>query len=275
MGERTGIEWTDATWNPVTGCTKVSSGCDHCYADTLAQRRLRNHYLSQAPVVNDAAHRSDPFSVRLWPERIDQPLRWSTPRMVFVNSMSDLFHAEIPESFVTEVFEVMLSADWHVYQVLTKRPTRAARFWKRNRHLFDLLEIPQHIWIGTSVERQDVIYRLDHLRLVPAATRFLSCEPLLGPLSLNLQGINWVIVGGESGPDYRPMNLEWAADIRDRCADVAVPFFFKQVGGRTPKAQGRLLDGRTWDEIPMALAVPSPQLAPQTESHQRSASFRS
>ena len=250
MSGRTGIEWTDATWNPVTGCTKVSTGCDHCYAETLALRRLRNHYLSRPPVVDSRENRADPFAVRLWPERLGQPQRWAEPRMVFVNSMSDVFHKDIPESFVRRIFEVMLEANRHRYQVLTKRPSRALRFWRRNRDLFDLKSIPAHIWIGTSVENAEVAYRIDHLRAVPADVRFLSCEPLLGPMTLELGGIDWVIVGGESGPEHRRMDLEWARMIRDQCVVVGVPFFFKQVGGRTPKAGGRLLDGRQWSEYP-------------------------
>ena len=251
MGDRSAIEWTDATWNPVTGCTKVSTGCDHCYADTLAQGRLRSTYLRRLPVVDTKENRYDPFAVRLWPERLDQPARWDEPRMVFVNSMSDLFHQDIPEPFVRAIFEMMLSIDWHIYQALTKRPSRAKRFWKRNQDLFDGGKIPAHIWMGTSVENQDVTYRVRHLREVPATVRFLSCEPLLGPMTLDLEDIHWVIVGGESGPHYRPMNLNWARDIRDQCLTTDVPFFFKQVGGRTPKAGGRLLDGREWNDSPV------------------------
>ncbi len=255
MGTRTGIEWTDATWNPVTGCTKVSAGCDHCYAETLARRRLRDVYLRRLPVVNTAENRRDPFAVRLWPERLESPISWSEPRMVFVNSMSDLFHRDVPDEFVLRVFEVMLTADWHVYQVLTKRPARAARFWEKRRGQFGLSEVPSHIWIGTSVENQDVDYRLRHLRLVSAEVRFLSCEPLLGPLELELNDIHWVIVGGESGSGFRPMDLKWAIDVRDQCLRAGVPFFFKQVGGITPKAGGRRLQGREWNELPTAAAL--------------------
>jgi protein gp37 len=250
MAERTGIEWTDATWNPVTGCTKVSAGCDHCYAATFARRRLRDVYLARAPVVDSPANREDPFAVRLWPERLEQPRRWADPRMIFVNSMSDLFHDEVPDDFVRRVFEVMLDVDRHVYQVLTKRPARALRFWRRHSDLFDGGEIPAHIWIGASVENQEVAYRVRHLRSVPAAVRFLSCEPLLGPLALELEGVRWVIVGGESGGGYRPLDLEWARGIREQCLAAGVPFFFKQVGGRTPKSGGRRLDGREWNELP-------------------------
>jgi len=255
MGTKTAIEWTDATWNPVTGCTRVSAGCDHCYAERLARLRLRDAYLRRLPTVNTESNRQDPFAVRLWPERLDQPLRWAEPRMVFVNSMSDLFHHDIPESFVLQVFDVMMRAEWHIYQVLTKRPSRAARFWRRHQARFASGVIPPHIWIGTSVENWEVSYRVRHLRLVPATVRFLSCEPLLGPMELDLDGIHWVIVGGESGPENRPMNLMWARSIRDQCRRGNVPFFFKQVGGRTPKTGGRLLDGREWNQMP-AVAQP-------------------
>jgi len=253
MGERTAIEWTDATWNPVTGCTKVSTGCDHCYAATLAERRLRERYLSRTPVIDIPENRADPFAVRLWPERLPQPAKWREPRMVFVNSMSDLFHVDVPEEYIREVFEVMLRVDRHIYQVLTKRPARAARFWRRNSGLFGGRQVPAHIWLGSSVENADVLYRVDQLREVPAETRFLSCEPLLGPLNLDLRDIHWVIGGGESGPGYRLVDLAWVRGIRDQCQAQGVAFFFKQVGGRTPKAGGRELDGRRWDEMPTIL----------------------
>ena len=251
MGDRTRIEWTDATWNPTTGCSRVSAGCDHCYAAVLANGRLSDVYLSRKPAKDNAANRRDPFAVRLWPERLDYPIRWKDSRRIFVNSMSDLFHADIPEAFQRRVFEVMLRADHHIYQVLTKRPSRAERFVRRNADLFVAGIVPSHIWIGTSVESQDVLHRVDQLREVPAEVRFLSCEPLLGPLELDLDAIDWVIAGGESGISYRPMNPEWAREIRDQCLAAGVAFFFKQVGGRTPKAGGRLLDGRTWDEYPV------------------------
>lgn len=199
-------------------------------------------------------NRADPFAVRLWPERLDQPISWTEPRMIFVNSMSDLFHRDVPDEFVLRIFDVMLTAQWHVYQVLTKRPARAAKFWDKHRVDFGLSEVPGHIWIGTSVENQDVDYRLRHLRMVSAEVRFLSCEPLIGPLELDLDGVSWVIVGGESGPGFRPMDLRWAADIRDQCVRTGVPFFFKQVGGFTPKAGGRRLEGREWNQLPAAAA---------------------
>jgi len=251
MGTRTGIEWTDATWNPVTGCTKVSAGCDHCYAETLARRRLRDVYLRQPPVVETEANVADPFAVRLWPERLDAPITWSEPRMVFVNSMSDLFHRDVPDEFVLEVLHVMLTADWHVYQVLTKRPVRAARFWDRHRAALGLTHIPEHIWMGTSIESRDVAYRARHLRALASEVRFLSCEPLLGPLdALDLTGIHWVIGGGESGPGARPVDPSWAIALRDLCVRSGVPFFWKQWGGRTPKAGGRLLEGEEWNQFP-------------------------
>ena len=234
----------------MTGCTKVSTGCDHCYAETLANNRLRDTYLRRLPVVAANGNREDPFAVRLWPERLDQPIRWSEPRMVFVNSMSDLFHNDVPESFVVEVFAMMMTADWHTYQVLTKRPARAVRFWERNRQLFGLTEVPAHIWMGTSVENQRMAYRVRHIKKLRAAVRFLSCEPLLGPMELDLDDIHWVIVGGESGAGHRPMDTAWVRNIRHQCSNARVPFFFKQVGGRTPKAGGRLLDGREWNGLP-------------------------
>lgn len=251
MRDRSAIEWTDSTWNPVTGCTPVSSGCDHCYAQTLAQVRLRQQYLRRLPVVNTEENRADPFAVRTWPERLGQPDQWKDSRMVFVNSMSDLFHADVPESYVRQIFAVMLRVDRHVYQALTKRPARAARFFARNPDLLDDDgQLPGHVWMGTSVENQEAAYRVAHLRRVPARVRFLSCEPLLGPLELDLEGIHWVIVGGESGAGFRPMRPEWARSIRDQCREAKVPFFFKQWGGRTPKAGGRLLDGEEWSQYP-------------------------
>lgn len=250
MPQHSGIEWTDVTWNPVTGCTRVSSGCDNCYAATLANRLLKDAYRARLPVVDTDITRHDPFAVRLWPERLDAPLRWRGPHVVFVNSMSDVFHADVPEAFTRRMFEVMLEASWHTYQVLTKRPSRALRFWKRNKDLFAGGAIPAHIWLGTSVENQEVVHRVDHLRGVPAEVRFLSCEPLIGPITLDLDGVHWVIVGGESGPVRREMKPEWAVAIRDQCVRSGVPFFFKQWGGRTPKAGGRELEGELWDEMP-------------------------
>jgi protein gp37 len=255
MGDHSSIEWTDATWNPTTGCTKVSRGCDNCYAHALAHGRLEKVYSKQLPVIETPENVADPFSMRVWPDRLDQPSGWKEPRMIFVNSMSDLFHVDVPPAFLLQVFEVMREVDRHVYQVLTKRPARAANFLTRHPQLLDADgKLPEHIWIGTSVEDQEVAYRVEHLSAVPARVRFLSCEPLLGPLTLKLAGVHWVIVGGESGIGYRKLDPEWARGIRDQCLTQAVPFFFKQVGGRTPKAGGRLLDGQTWDGMPVAAA---------------------
>ena len=254
MGQRTSIEWTEATWNPTTGCTRVSEGCDNCYADALSRRLLHRTYTSRLPVVDAPENRADPFAVRIWPERLAQPARWRTPRVVFVNSMSDLFHKHVPDEFVRESFRVMLDVDRHTYQVLTKRPSRAARFVRRHPDLFGKAGLPPHIWIGTSTENQETAYRVRHLEDVPAAVRFLSCEPLIGPLSLcnvwSPGGIHWVIVGGESGPGHRPIDPMWVTAIRDECLAADVPFFFKQWGGRTPKSGGRELEGREWNEFP-------------------------
>lgn len=255
MRSSTNIEWTDSTWNPTTGCTQVSAGCDNCYALALAQTRLADNYLRRLPVVQSEANTQDPFAVRIWEERLTQPDRWSEPRRIFVNSMSDLFHIDIPEYFVRRVFEVMLRVDRHIYQVLTKRPNRAVRFFQRNTDLFPRGVVPRHIWIGTSVENQDVAHRVDHIRRLPAMIRFLSCEPLLGPLSLDLSGIHWVIAGGESGADFRPLDLDWVRSLRDQCFEDGVAFFFKQIGGRTPKSGGRLLDGNIYDAYPDVEAI--------------------
>jgi len=252
MSNRTGIEWTNLTWNPVTGCTQVSAGCDNCYALTLAHRLLYNHYLKGEPVHNTAENRRDPFAVRLWRERLKEPLTWPGSQRVFVNSMGDLFHADVPEEFIREVFEVMLRANQHIYQILTKRPSRLERFVRRHSALFSDGIVPPHIWLGTSIESQQVAYRADHVRRVKASVRFLSCEPLIAPLRLKLDGIHWVIVGGESGVAHRPLDLDWVRVIRDDCVAAGVPFFFKQVGGRTPKAGGRTLDRRTWSQYPQS-----------------------
>lgn len=257
MADRSQIEWTDATWNPTTGCTKLTAGCDNCYAHSLANGRLSGVYLRQAPVVPSEENAADPFAVRLWPERLVQPLKWADPRMIFVNSMSDLFHVDVPDEFVRRIFEVMLRADHHTFQVLTKRPGRALRFFNLFPDLFANGEIPAHIWLGTSVESQEVVYRVRQLAGVPAVVRFLSCEPLLGPLELDLEGIHWVIVGGESGIGYRPMDTEWVRGVQRQCEDEGVAFFFKQWGGRTPKAKGRTLDDRTWDAMPLVGTPPA------------------
>jgi protein gp37 len=250
MGQKTGIQWTDATWNPVTGCTRVSAGCDNCYAATLAQRLLSGIYLAREPEVQNDISRRDPFAVRLWPERLRDPLGWRTPQHVFVNSMSDLFHKDVPQPFIRSIFQVMLAAPAHRYQILTKRPSRARRFVEANLDLFDDGVVPEHIWLGTSVENQDAVHRVGQLLQVPAIVRFVSCEPLIGPVTFSPEGLDWVIVGGESGITRRPMDPEWARSIRDQCQAEAVPFFFKQWGGRTPKAGGRELDGMEWNQMP-------------------------
>lgn len=251
MGQKSKIEWTDATWNPTTGCTKLTAGCDHCYAHTLAHGRLAEIYTRRLPVIDTPETRVDPFAVRLWKGRLEEPSRWRDPRMVFVNSMSDLFHADVPDAFTRQIFDVMLRVDRHTYQVLTKRPGRMARFVRMNADLFPGGEVPSHIWMGTSIEDDRVLFRADHLREVPASVRFLSCEPLLGSLAgLALHEIHWVIAGGESGIGYRKMDPRWVRELRDLCIAQGVAFFFKQWGGRTPKAGGRELDGETWDQMP-------------------------
>lgn len=234
MAWRSSIEWTDATWNPVTGCDKVSAGCRHCYAERFA-RRLQA--MGNPRYVNGTA-------VTLHWDLLKQPLAWRAPRLVFVNSMSDLFHEEVPAAFVEQVFEVAAAADRHTFQILTKRP-------KRLLELAPKLPWPPNVWVGVSVESRDYVWRIDTLRTVPAAVRFLSMEPLRGPVNdLNLEDIHWVIVGGESGPGARPMRPEWVRRIREECRAQRVAFFFKQWGGPNKKAAGRMLDGRTWDEMP-------------------------
>ena len=243
MSDRSGIEWTEATWNPVTGCDRISTGCENCYALTLAKRLKA---MGAVKYQNDGDPRtSGPgFAVTTHRAALEQPYRWRSARVVFVNSMSDLFHAHVPLGFIRDVFAVMADTPQHTYQVLTKRAMRA-------RRMADQLEFPPNMWLGVSVETCDYFHRIDELRRIPAAVRFLSCEPLIGPLDgINLDGIGWVIAGGESGPHYRPMDITWARGIRDSCVGVDVPFFFKQWGGRTPKLLGRELDGRTWDEYP-------------------------
>ncbi|MFM9584235.1 DUF5131 family protein [Streptomyces caniscabiei] len=248
MSDRSAIEWTEATWNPTTGCDRVSSGCDNCYALTLAKRLKA---MGAAKYQNDGDPRtSGPgFGVTLHPDALNVPYGWKSPRVVFVNSMSDLFHARVPLDFVRQVFQVMVDTPQHTYQVLTKRA-------RRLRQVAPKLDWPDNLWMGVSVETEDELPRVDDLRHVPAAVRFLSCEPLLGPLpGLNLDGIHWVIAGGESGPRHRPLDETWVTGIRDTCQDAGVAFFFKQWGGRTPKAGGRLLDGRTWDQMPLPVAA--------------------
>jgi protein gp37 len=249
MKDNTGIEWTDATWNPMTGCTKLSSGCDNCYAHVLAQTKTREVYLRRLPVRDTPEGRAEPFAPRFWPERLNQPLRWREPRRVFVNSMSDVFHAHFTLEMIRRVFAVMAEAHWHQFQVLTKRPERALRY-------ADRLPWPDNVWMGTSVESQDVARRVDTLRQIPAKVRFLSAEPLLGPLDdLSLTGIHWVIGGGESGIGARPCSHAWARGLRDLCQREGVAFFWKQWGGRTSKSGGRLLDGELWGQYPVELGT--------------------
>jgi protein gp37 len=237
MAETSRIEWTDSTWNPVRGCTKLSPGCKHCYALTFAERwrGIPGHPYEQG------------FDLRLVPEKLEEPLRWKSPRRIFVNSMSDLFHESVPDDFIRHVFEIMRKAHWHSFQVLTKRARRLAELAPR-------LLWPENVWQGVSVESERYLDRVDCLRSVDAAVRFLSLEPLLGPLpGLRLEGVSWVIVGGESGLHHRPIQSEWVRDIRDRCLREGVAFFFKQWGGRTPKSGGRQLDGKEWNQMPLPL----------------------
>ncbi|MEK7403042.1 MAG: phage Gp37/Gp68 family protein [Gemmatimonadota bacterium] len=234
MAQGSGIEWTESTWNPVTGCNKVSPGCKHCYAKRMAER---------LQAMGQSNYRNG-FALTLQPHMLELPLRWTRPQTIFVNSMSDLFHDDVPLSYIAQVFAIMRTAHWHRFQVLTKRAERLEELSSR-------LEWSPNIWMGVSVEGERYRHRIDHLRASAAHIRFLSLEPLLGPLpSLDLTGIDWVIVGGESGPGARPMDPAWATDLRDQCRKKRVPFFFKQWGGVHKKRAGRLLDGRLWDEMP-------------------------
>ncbi|GAB2613816.1 DUF5131 family protein [Pseudactinotalea suaedae] len=244
---KSSIEWTEETWNPVTGCDRISPGCDNCYALTLS-KRLKAMGAEKYQNDGNPVTSGPGFAVTVHPKALYQPLTWRTPRTVFVNSMSDLFHAKVPLDFIQKVVEVIAATPQHTYQVLTKRARRA-------RLLADQIDWPPNLWLGVSVESKGLLHRVDELRRVPAAVRFLSCEPLLGPLDgINLDGIGWVIAGGESGHGYRPMHVDWARGIRDACKHAEVPFFFKQWGGRTPKALGRELDGEIWDEYPATVA---------------------
>ncbi|MBI4582770.1 MAG: phage Gp37/Gp68 family protein [Planctomycetes bacterium] len=236
---RSTIEWTESTWNPLTGCTKISSGCKNCYAERMA-RRLQA--MGQPNYVNG-------FQLALHDQTLEIPLGWKKPQMIFVNSMSDLFHEEVPVEFIQRVFEVMRRADWHIFQVLTKRADRLEM-------LDPEIDWPANVWMGVSVENEEYTFRIDCLRNVGAAVKFLSLEPLLGPLqNLDLSGIDWVIVGGESGPKARPMKEDWVIGIHEQCRQASVPFFFKQWGGWNKKKTGRLLNGRTWDEVPAVVSV--------------------
>ena len=260
MSDRSAIEWTEATWNPVTGCTKVSPGCAHCYAETFAERfrGVPGHPYEQG------------FDMKLWPERLGLLSKWKHPRMIFVNSMSDLFHENVPDEFILKVFSAMLQANHHTYQVLTKRAERMRSWTRKYFRSIDSRNgnkrvLPSHIWLGVSVENQNYTYRIKHLQQTPAAVRFLSIEPLLAPVSLSaslLDQIVWVIVGGESGPRARRMKLEWVREIRRNCHGQGVRFFFKQWGAHDSfgrrvgkKVAGRVLDGRTWNEMPRKNAL--------------------
>jgi protein gp37 len=234
MAINSSIEWTESTWNPLSGCTKISPGCKHCYAERMA---LRLQAMGQRNYANG-------FELTLHEDALELPLRWKKPQTIFVNSMSDMFHADVPAEFIIRAFDVMRRASWHRFQVLTKRSERLLS-------LSEQLPWPENIWMGVSVENDAYTYRIDHLRETGARIKFLSLEPLLGPLDrLRLEGINWVIVGGESGPGARPMKPEWVTSIRDQCVDANVPFFFKQWGGVWKKKFGRELEGRTWDQMP-------------------------
>ncbi|MCK5125338.1 MAG: phage Gp37/Gp68 family protein [candidate division Zixibacteria bacterium] len=237
MSQKSAIEWTESTWNPVTGCDKVSAGCQNCYAERMAKRLKA---MGSPNYING-------FTVTLHPDTLGLPLSWKKPQMIFVNSMSDLFHDKVPLKFVKQVFEVMNEASQHQFQILTKRSARLLK-------LHEKLNWTENIWMGVSVENNRCTNRIDHLRETNAKTKFLSLEPLLGPLpKLNLSNIDWAIVGGESGPKSRPMKTEWVLDIRDQCHKKKVPFFFKQWGGFNKKKNGRILEGRTWDEVPHQL----------------------
>jgi protein gp37 len=239
MAQKSTIEWTQATWNPVTGCTKISPGCKNCYAERMAKRLQA---MGQPRYKNG-------FRVTSQPDALFAPLRWRKPRLIFVNSMSDLFHKDVPLNHIKQCFTVMNVARQHKYQVLTKRPERALEI--ANEVCWD-----DHIWMGTSVENADYVHRIATLRQIPAKVRWLSIEPLLGPIpDLPLDEIDWVVVGGESGPNSRPMEADWVRQIRDLCIAKAVPFFFKQWGGRNKKKAGRILDGRTWDEMPAGFSL--------------------
>ncbi len=239
MAQESQIEWTNLTWNPVTGCTKISAGCDNCYAERFSERfrGVPGHPFEQG------------FDLTLRPARLDQPLKMTTPKMIFVNSMSDLFHKGVPFDYVDQVFDTMEAAHWHVFQVLTKRSSRMREYV--NKRYGQTGKAPAHIWLGASVEDGSKVSRIQHVRDMRATTRFLSVEPLIGPLGrVNLDGIHWVIVGGESGPGHRPMEEEWALEVRDQCLEQNIPFFFKQWGGFRPKSGGRELDGQEWDGFP-------------------------
>jgi protein gp37 len=248
MGDRSTIEWTEATWNPTTGCDRTSPGCDHCYALSLA-KRLKAMGVAKYQANGDPRTSGPGFGLTLHADALDQPRRWRQPRLIFVNSMSDLFHSAVPLGFIRDVFDVIRETPRHTYQVLTKRSKRLAIDGQN-------LDWPANLWMGVSVESAQYTFRIRHLQQVTAVVRFVSCEPLLGPIgTIDLKGIGWVIAGGESGPSARPMLLSWVTELRDQCRVDGVPFFFKQWGGRTPKSNGRHLDGRTWDEMPARISA--------------------
>lgn len=248
MSDRSAIEWTEATWNPTTGCDRVSEGCDNCYALRLAAR-LKAAGNPRYQVDGHPRTSGPGFGLTLHWDKLQQPSRWRQPRMIFVNSMSDLFHRDVTNSFIERVWDVMAATPQHRYQILTKRPGRMASILRRMRP-----DPAPNVWLGTSIENDHFVWRADYVRATPAAVRFLSLEPLLGPLpNLSLEGIDWIIVGGESGPGHRPIDIGWIRDLRDRAVDAGAAFFFKQWGGRTPKAGGRILDGRTWDQLPQVV----------------------
>jgi protein gp37 len=247
MAQKSQIEWTDATWNPVTGCTKIGPGCTNCYAERFAERwrGIDGHPYEQG------------FDLRSWPNRVTQPLSWKKPRMIFVNSMSDLFHKKIDREFIDQVFDTMEAADWHVFQILTKRSSLMRNYLKRR---YGSKKVPGNIWLGVSVEDGAHVGRIEHLRQINSDARFISFEPLLGPIGkVDLSDVAWAIVGGESGPRARKMEPEWATELRDTCQKQEVAFFFKQWGGARPKSGGRLLDGVEWNGFPWQI-VPKPIL---------------
>ncbi len=234
MATKSNIEWTESTWNPLTGCTKVSPGCKNCYAERMANRLKA---MGQPNYVNG-------FNLTIHPHTIELPLKWKKPQMIFVNSMSDLFHESVPEDFIHQIFDVMHKASWHTFQILTKRSLRLLE-------LDNKISWPMNVWMGVSVENSEYTYRINHLRSTHAQIKFMSLEPLLGPVeNLNLTEIDWVIVGGESGPGARPIHEEWVTNIRDQCLISQIPFFFKQWGGVRKKNNGRILQGQIWNEIP-------------------------
>ena len=252
MSEKSAIEWTESTWNPVTGCTKISPGCKHCYAERMA---LRLRAMGQPNYRNG-------FKLTLHEHVLAAPLKWKKPQLIFVNSMSDLFHRNVPFDFIQRIFAVMRRAQWHQFQILTKRSERLADCSSR-------IDWPPNVWMGVSVETPNYAFRIEHLRQTGAQVKFLSLEPLLESLpSLNLQGMDWVIVGGESGPGARPIETSWVVDIRDQCSRAHVPFFFKQWGGRNKKATGRKLEGETYDQMPV-MQVNDPQGSVSSQRFER------